>query len=131
MSRAAAVNAAQRGHWWPFERGLIGMAALYAFYYSAMVLGELLLRKKAMGFGDVKLSGVLGLFLGWMSWGALVIGAFAGFLVGGVGGLLLIAAGKGSLASRIPYGPYMLVGALVGILWGTPLAHWYLSLSGS
>jgi leader peptidase (prepilin peptidase)/N-methyltransferase len=127
---ALAGDAAVRGSWWQFERALIGMVALYAFFYATMVLGEILLRKKAMGFGDVKLSGVLGLFLAWMSWGALFVGAFAGFLVGGVVGMALIVSGRGSRAQRIPYGPYMLGGALIGILWGTSLAHWYVSLSG-
>jgi leader peptidase (prepilin peptidase)/N-methyltransferase len=125
-----AVDATHAGHWWPFERALIGMVAMASFYVATMVLGALAFRKTAMGLGDVKLSGALGLFLGWMSWGALGIGAFAGFLLGGLGGVLLIASGRGSAASRIPYGPYMLAGTLVGILWGTQLAHWYVGLSG-
>jgi leader peptidase (prepilin peptidase)/N-methyltransferase len=50
--------------------------------------------------------------------------------MGAIGGVALIASGRGKLASRIPYGPYMLAGGLVGILWGTSLAHWYVSLSG-
>ena len=119
------------GHWHPFARALEGMAALFGFYLATRVLGSALLRKTAMGLGDVKLSGILGLLLAWLSWGALFVGAFAGFLVGAVGGITLIASGRGKLATKIPYGPYMLLGALVGILWGTSIAHWYLALSGS
>jgi leader peptidase (prepilin peptidase)/N-methyltransferase len=128
---ALAADSASSGHWTPFVRAVEGMAALFALYMATRVLGALLLRKTAMGLGDVKLSGILGLLLAWLSWGALFVGAFAGFLVGGVGGIVLIASGRGKMASRIPYGPYMLIGALVGILWGTSLAHWYLGLAGA
>jgi leader peptidase (prepilin peptidase)/N-methyltransferase len=106
------------------------MAVLYGFYFATMLLGEMVLKKKAMGFGDVKLAGVIGLVLGWLSWGALAVGAFGGFFVGAVGGVLLLVSGKGTLASKIPYGPYMLGGALVGILWGSQLADAYLRVSG-
>ncbi|BEP16049.1 A24 family peptidase [Acidothermaceae bacterium B102] len=128
---ALLADTVHSGHWHPFVRALEGMAALFGFYLATRVLGTALLRKTAMGLGDVKLSGILGLLLAWLSWGALVVGAFAGFLVGAVGGITLIASGRGKLATKIPYGPYMLLGALVGILWGGSIAHWYLSLSGS
>ena len=128
---ALLADSVHSGHWHPFVRALEGMAALFGFYLGTRVIGGALLGKTAMGLGDVKLSGILGLLLAWLSWGALVVGAFAGFLVGAVGGIALIASGRGKLATKIPYGPYMLLGALVGILWGTSIAHWYLSLSGS
>ncbi|MDX6246305.1 MAG: leader peptidase (prepilin peptidase) / N-methyltransferase [Frankiales bacterium] len=127
---ALAADSAHRGQWSQFARAVEGMAALFAFYLATRVLGTALMKKTAMGLGDVKLSGILGLLLGWLSWGALVVGAFAGFLVGALGGIALIASGKGKLATRIPYGPYMLLGALVGILWGAQIAHWYVHLSG-
>jgi leader peptidase (prepilin peptidase)/N-methyltransferase len=104
----------------PFVRGLIGMAVLFTFY---LVL--VLIYPAGMGLGDVKLSGVLGLYLGFVGWGALVVGAFAAFLIGGVVGVGLLLAGAGRKA-KIPFGPYMLAGALVGILAGQPLWHAYL-----
>ena len=74
----------------------------------------------AMGFGDVRLSGVLGLALGQLGWGPLVVGLWLSFLLLGiVGGLLTVLRvleRKGN-----PFGPFMLVGALLGILWGDPL----------
>ncbi len=79
-----------------------------------------------MGFGDVKLAGVLGIYLGWLGWGELVVGAFLGFLFGGVVGLLLMAVRRAGRKSSIPFGPYMLAGALVSILWGGALADLYL-----
>ena len=75
---------------------------------------------RGMGFGDVRLSGVLGIALGQLGWGPLIVGVYAGFLLGGVLGgvlsVLRVVDRKG-----YPFGPFMLVGALVGILWGFPI----------
>lgn len=106
-------------------RALVGGASLWLFY---RVLHQV--KPAGMGYGDVRLSGVLGMYLGWLGYGQLVVGAFLGFLVGGVGGLLLIAVGRGSMKTQIPYGPYMLVGAWLGAVWGGPVAHAYLRMSG-
>lgn len=116
------IAAAAGGGAWPYERALIGMAALFAGYF-AMVLAY----PGGMGLGDVKLAGVLGLFLGYLGWGALAVGAFAAFLLGGLVGIGLLVAGAGRKA-KIPFGPYMLAGALVGTLAGGPIAQGYLHL---
>jgi leader peptidase (prepilin peptidase) / N-methyltransferase len=75
---------------------------------------------RGLGFGDVRLAGVLGIALGWLGWGPLLVGVYAGFLLGGViGGLLSvlrIVERKG-----FPFGPFMLLGALTGLLWGADL----------
>ena len=70
------------------------------------------------------------MYLGWLSWGALLVGGFAGFLIGGLSGLVLIVAGRAGRKSTIPYGPYMLVGALVGIVWGSQIAAAYSRMLG-
>lgn len=77
-----------------------------------------------MGYGDVRLSGVLGIALGYLGWGELLTGVYAAFLIGGVGGFLLSAL---RIVDRkaYPFGPFMLVGALVGVLAGPALAAWY------
>jgi leader peptidase (prepilin peptidase) / N-methyltransferase len=103
------------------ERAAIGMAALYTFYF---VLA--LAYPAGMGFGDVKLAGVLGLYLGWLGWAELVSGAFIGFLFGGVVGVGLMIARRAGRKSQIPFGPFMLAGALVAILWGGALGDLYL-----
>ena len=75
---------------------------------------------RGLGFGDVRLSGPLGLALGWMGWGPVLVGVYAGFLLGGViGGLLAVAR----IVERkgFPFGPFMLLGAVVGLLWGDAL----------
>ena len=68
---------------------------------------------RGLGYGDVRLSGVLGIALGYVGSGELVVGVYAGFLLGGVGRrsalVLRIVDRKG-----YPFGPFMLVGALVG-----------------
>lgn len=83
-----------------------------------------------MGLGDVKLAGVLGLYLGWLGWDALAVGAFAAFLLGGLFSLVLMVTRRATLRSGIPFGPWMIAGAWVGILGGQQLASGYLSLFG-
>jgi leader peptidase (prepilin peptidase) / N-methyltransferase len=79
-----------------------------------------LVHPRGLGYGDVRLSGVLGIALGYLGWGPLLLGVWAGFLLGGVVGGLLTATGV--LDRRgVPFGPFMLVGALVGILAGPGL----------
>ncbi|MDQ6874076.1 MAG: A24 family peptidase [Actinomycetota bacterium] len=102
----------------PMAAGMLGLFGFYALLH--------LINPRGMGFGDVMLAGVLGCYLGYLGWGPLVVGAFLGFLFGAGGGLLLIAARRGGLKSSVPFGPYMLAGALVAILAGGPLAQAYL-----
>jgi leader peptidase (prepilin peptidase)/N-methyltransferase len=100
----------------------VGCVALYGFYFLLAVL-----KPGGMGFGDVKLAGVLGLYLGFLGWGPLVVGAFLAFLVGGFSGIALMAVHRAGRKSRIPFGPFMIMGALIGVFAGHPLAHAYVS----
>jgi leader peptidase (prepilin peptidase)/N-methyltransferase len=109
---------------WPaLLRAVIGCVILYAVYFLLA-----LVYPSGMGFGDVKLAGVLGLYLGWVGWGALVVGWFAAFLLGGVFSIGLLLTRKVGRRSGIPFGPWMLLGAAVGIAWGQPIWGWYLGL---
>jgi leader peptidase (prepilin peptidase)/N-methyltransferase len=83
-----------------------------------------------MGFGDVKLAGVLGAVLAYLSWSTLAVGAFGGFLLGAVGGVALMAVGRGNRKTAIPFGPYLIVAALVAIFVAHPIADAYLRLLG-
>ena len=78
--------------------------------------------RSGLGAGDVKLAGVLGLYLGWLGWPTLVLGAFAGFLAGGLVSLALLAARRATLATRVPFGPSMVAGALLAIAIGNTQA---------
>lgn len=76
---------------------------------------------RGMGYGDVRLSGVLGIALGYLGWQELLVGTYGGFLLGGVVG------GTLTLLRRVdrtgyPFGPFMLLGALVGIVFGDPVS---------
>ncbi|MEU8759770.1 A24 family peptidase [Streptomyces sp. NPDC048659] len=110
---------------------LLGAAALLPYaagswrhaLLGALVLGGgyLLLHlthPAGLGFGDVKLAVPLGAALGWYGWGVLFAGAFAGFLLGSLYGLGLVLARRAGRGSAIPFGPFMLGGALLGLLLG-------------
>lgn len=75
-----------------------------------------------LGYGDVRLSGVLGLALGYLGWGELLVGLYAGFLLGGVLGAGLRVT-RVVRQRHIPFGPFMLVGALVGVVWGQAIGN--------
>jgi leader peptidase (prepilin peptidase)/N-methyltransferase len=79
---------------------------------------------RGMGYGDVRLAGLLGIGLGYLGWPELLTGVYAGFLLGGVGGLLLSLL---HLVERkaYPFGPFMLVGAVVGVVTGPNVAALY------
>jgi leader peptidase (prepilin peptidase)/N-methyltransferase len=106
-------------------RGLLGMSALSLFYF-----GTALIYPGGMGMGDVKFAGVLGLFLGYLGWDVLLVGAFSAFVLGGCFALALIMLRKASRTSGIPFGPWMLTGAWVGVFFSTSIVQQYLSLFG-
>jgi leader peptidase (prepilin peptidase)/N-methyltransferase len=106
-------------------RAGIGLAAMAVAYFLLAFLW-----KGSMGLGDVKLAGVLGLFLGWSGWGSLLVGAFGAFILGGIFGLVLILLRKTTRKSGIPFGPWMVLGAWIGILFGNQLWTGYLSVFG-
>lgn len=103
-------------------RAAIGGAALAGFY-----LGLRVLRPGAMGLGDVKLAGVLGAGLAWLGWGSFAVGAFAAFLVGGLFAVALVTMHRAGRKSRVPFGPWMVLGAALGIAWGESLWTAYLN----
>ena len=73
------------------------------------------------GYGDVRLSGLLGLSLGYLGWTEVFLGLFLTLLVGAFAGVV-VAVARGTLRTRLPYGPYMLAGAVLGIVVGPALA---------
>jgi leader peptidase (prepilin peptidase)/N-methyltransferase len=110
---------------WSLVRAAIGGAGLFVLYFiMAMAYPG------GMGFGDVKLAGVLGFCLAWLGWGALAVGAFAPFILGGLFGIVLLVVRRAGRKTRIPFGPWMLGGAWIGIVAGESLATGYLSLFG-
>lgn len=105
----AAPTVRDGGH--HFVVALIGLAAAWLLF-----LIQALIYPAGIGWGDVKLSGVLGLYLGWLGVGALVAGLFAGYLLAALTGLALLAARRATRRSQIPFGPFLLAGTLVAIV---------------
>ena len=101
--------AAAAGGAWP----ALGRAALGAGVLFLVFLALALLSPGALGMGDVKLAALLGLYLGWLGWGAVLAGAVAGFVVQAVVAVALLAARRVRRDSELPFGPAMLVGAAV------------------
>ncbi|MGL5857823.1 MAG: prepilin peptidase [Angustibacter sp.] len=118
------IPAATGGRWGDLLRAVVGGAAMYGFFLMLKVI-----KPEGMGWGDIKLAGVLGAGLGWLGWGALAVGTFAGFLSGGLYSGVLWAAGLATRKSRIPYGPFLIGGAMLGVFWGQRLFDAYLRLS--
>jgi leader peptidase (prepilin peptidase)/N-methyltransferase len=106
-------------------RSAVGSASLALFYVALAFV-----KPGAMGLGDVKLAGVLGLASAWLGWPQFVVGAFGAFIVGGLFAIALLATRRVSRGSGIPFGPWMLAGAWVGIVAGEPLVSFYLSSLG-
>ncbi|MFD4696358.1 prepilin peptidase [Streptomyces niveus] len=98
------------GSW---RTALLGGLALGACYFVLFLINP-----NGMGFGDVKLALSLGVVLGWYGWLLLFVGAFAGFLFGSLYGLGLMALRRANRKSAIPFGPFMIAGALVGVALG-------------
>ncbi|VGO14992.1 Leader peptidase PppA [Pontiella desulfatans] len=103
---------------------LIGLAVGFGSLWSVSVIGKLVLKKDAMGFGDVKLMGALGAFLGWES---IIFIVFVSSLIGTIVGVSFIAAGNKEWQSKIPFGPYIALAAVVWMLGGSVLWDAYLA----
>jgi leader peptidase (prepilin peptidase)/N-methyltransferase len=125
MAGLLLLPAVADGAWSAYGRALLGGVALFAFY---LVLA--LVYPAGMGLGDVKLAGVLGMALAWLGWGVWLVGAFLGFLLGAVVGLGLMAVRRAGRRTAIPFGPFMVAGTLLAIVWGQDIADWYVGLLG-
>ncbi|NLL83931.1 MAG: prepilin peptidase [Lentisphaerae bacterium] len=104
---------------------LIGGGVGFGLLYLVAVVGEKIFKKEAMGFGDVKLMGAVGAFLGWKAVLFTIVTASA---AGSVAGLTLIALKKNELQGRIPFGPYLSLGAAVWLFWGERILGAYLKI---
>lgn len=104
--------------------------------FSALVWGATfaipyyLTQGRGMGFGDVKLAPLLGAVLGALGWGASLVGLLSGFVFGTVVGVALMSLGKAGRKTKVPFGPFMLLGAGFGLVFGRPVFDFYLRLTG-
>lgn len=101
-------------------RALVAMLVARSFFWVLWFV-----RSAGMGFGDVRLAAPVGLVLGWLGWGELAIGLWIGFMAFALPALVVVLARRDRtlLKRSFPFGPFMVFGALVGLVWGTALTE--------
>jgi len=111
---SAAAGSAAGGHpasWSALARALLGGLALAGCYLLLMIISP-----SGMSLGDVKLAASLGTLLAWFGWRVLIAGGAAGFLLGGLGGVVLLASRRADRKQLIPFGPFMIAGTFLAVL---------------
>ena len=116
--------AALEGDWGAWRSAVIAGIAVPVSMLAFSLLFEWLRGKQGIGMGDIKWSPSLALAVGYLGWWHVVIWFYGTIISGGVIAIALVLAGRAKMASRIPYGPYLALGALVAILAGNPIAGW-------
>jgi leader peptidase (prepilin peptidase) / N-methyltransferase len=112
----------------PADWPALGRAVLAAATTGGVAfLLALLAPRGGLGLGDVKLLGVLGLFLGWLGWGVLVVGVALGFALGALAAVAMLASRRAGLRDHLAFGPWLIAGALTAVVAGRPLVDAYLS----
>ncbi len=114
-----ALVAGALGDWSDLVRAGLGWLVAGGMFHLMHVIYP-----AGMGYGDVRLAGLLGIALGFLGWGELLVGLFAAFLLGGVGGGVLSLLRVVNRKSY-PFGPFMLIGAVVGVLLGQSVVDIY------
>ncbi|SDH92061.1 leader peptidase (prepilin peptidase) / N-methyltransferase [Desulfosporosinus hippei DSM 8344] len=108
--------------WW---NPLLGLVSGSGFLFGVSLIGLVIYKgDEVMGMGDVKLFAPIGLFLGWRM---TLLALFLSVVLGGMLSLLLILFGKATRRSRIPFGPFIVIGTFTTIMWGWQLLHWYVN----
>lgn len=112
---ALTLAAAVTGEWLRLGRAALAAVVLCAGYFLLAYISP-----AGLGLGDVKLSGLLGAFLGWLGWSHVLLGTLAAFVIAGTVSALLLAARRATRRSDVAFGPAMVVGAAIGAVW-TPV----------
>jgi prepilin signal peptidase PulO-like enzyme (type II secretory pathway) len=103
-----------------FNQYLIGLFIGFGLFYFLYLLFP-----KGIGFGDVKLAGAIGLFLGFK---LTILAILLSFFSGAIVGLFLIAIGKKTMKDPIPFGPFLAFGAIFSMFFGEYIIDWYMKL---
>jgi leader peptidase (prepilin peptidase)/N-methyltransferase len=103
---------------------LRSVAGGVAYFVGLLVFA--LIARGGFGMGDVKLALLLGLFLGYIGWGELALGAVLAVLLGGIASVALLVSRTKGRTAKFAYGPYLVLGAWVSIFWGEQILDWYL-----
>jgi len=114
---ALTIQAAFGGDWSRLGRAVAGGAVLAVGY---LVLA--LLVPTGLGLGDVKLAGLLGVFLGWTGWPNLFVGTLAAFALNALVAAVLLVSRRVTRKGATAFGPWMVAGAAIGALWAPALS---------
>jgi len=110
------------GDWDLFRISNFEFRILAPLFFLAIYL---LSRGRWLGFGDVKLAILMGLFLGWPN---ILVALFFAFFFGALVGLSLIFLKRKTMKSEVPFGPFLVAGTFIALFWGEHIVNWYLSL---
>jgi len=106
-----------------FINSALGILAGGGIILTIGLAGSVIFKKEAMGGGDVKLVAMIGAFLGWRY---IIISLFLGFFLGALAGIILILSKIKSREDVIPFGPFIVLGSLITLLWGEKIISWYI-----
>lgn len=113
------VLASAGTHRWSALLGaLIGGAAAFAAFFALFFSVP-----KGIGFGDVRLAGLCGAFLGWIGYREVVVGFLLSFILAGVPAVVLLALRKVQRRTQIPFGPFLAAGTVITVLFGAPIVR--------
>jgi leader peptidase (prepilin peptidase)/N-methyltransferase len=111
-----------------WSESLIGIAVGGGAFILVGIIGELIFKKEALGFGDVKLAAMFGAFLGWQK--LLLILLISSFFGSVIGVIYMYLTSKKGKSSYIPYGPFLVIGAWISIYLGDLIIKSYLQFIG-
>ncbi len=106
-----------------FINSALGVLAGGGIILIIALAGSAIFKKEAMGGGDVKLAAMIGAFLGWKY---ITISLFLGFFIGALAGIFLILSKIKSREDVVPFGPFIILGSFITLLWGEKIISWYL-----
>lgn len=104
-------------------RGLLAGAAMTALYGVMWFVSA----GRWIGFGDVKMAFMIGVMAGYFSWSSAVVAVAAGWFLGGLVAAIALLSGRVKKGAHLPFGPFLLIGAWVGVFFGRDIANWYLN----
>jgi leader peptidase (prepilin peptidase)/N-methyltransferase len=106
-----------------YLNSILGIIAGGGIILLIALVGLAIFKKEAMGGGDVKLSAMIGAFIGWKY---IMISLFIGFFIGAIAGILLILLKIRNRDDLVPFGPFIVLGSFITLLWGENILSWYL-----
>ena len=104
---------------------LLGLVIGGGILYLIALLFEFLMKKEAMGGGDIKLLAMIG---AWLGWNSIIFVLLASSLIGTVLGTISLLLSRKGLRAKIPFGPFLALGAILYVFFGKELTEWYLNI---